>query len=94
MDDKRSLQVATVLTEGRWTHDFPITVQAARALGLKVSTNMPRAVYELMDLYPQGGGIRPSVWYVPLRRVPGAPGAPQSPSPVRPEGKDAAPAVK
>jgi len=94
MDDKRSLQVATVLTEGRWTHDFPITVQAARALGLKVSTNMPRAVYELMDLYPQGGGIRPSVWYVPLRRGPGAPGAPQSPSPVRPEGKDAAPAVK
>jgi len=94
MDDKRSLQVATVLTEGRWTHDFPITVQAARALGLKVSTNMPRAVYELMDLYPQGGGIRPSVWYVPLRRVPSAPGAPQSPSPVRPEGKDAAPAVK
>jgi ClpP class serine protease len=94
MDEKRSLQVATVLTEGRWTHDFPITVQAARALGLNVSTNMPRTVYDLMDLYPQGGGIRPSVWYVPLRRVPATPGAPQSPAPVRPEGKDAAPAVK
>src|SRR5919197_1965077 len=94
MDEKRSLQVATVLTEGRWTHDFPITVQAARSLGLNVSTNMPRTVYDLMDLYPQGGGIRPSVWYVPLRRVPAAPGTPQSPSPARPEGKDAAPAVK
>jgi ClpP class serine protease len=94
MDEKHSLQVATVLTEGRWTHDFPITVQGARSLGLNISTNMPRAVYELMDLYPQGGGNRPSVWYVPMRRVPSAPGAPQSPSPVRPEGKDAAPAVK
>src|SRR3954468_2641206 len=37
MDQKRSVQVASVLSEGRWTHDFPITVQAARQLGLKVS---------------------------------------------------------
>jgi hypothetical protein len=29
---------------------------------------MPRMVYELMDLYPQGGTGRPSVLYVPLRR--------------------------
>jgi hypothetical protein len=55
-------------------------VQAARALGLKVSTNMPRSVYDLMDLYPQGGGMRPSVLYVPLRRT-AAPGkAPQEKS--------------
>src|SRR5881394_4508839 len=44
MDQKRSVQVATVLSEGRWTHDFPITVQAAQGLGLKVSTDMPRTV--------------------------------------------------
>src|SRR5205814_5301263 len=87
MDEKRSVQVASVLTEGRWTHDFPITVQAAQKLGLNVSTAMPRTVYELMDLYPQGGGIRPSVWYVPLKRIPGQPGSPpQTPAP-RPEGK-------
>src|SRR3989440_811001 len=77
MDDKQSLQVATILTEGRWTHDYPITVQAARKLGLNVSTDMPLMVYALMELYPQGGGIRPSVWYVPLRRMPAAPGTPQ-----------------
>src|SRR2546430_14215391 len=88
MPEKQSLQVATVLTEGRWTHDFPITVQAARQLGLDISTDMPRTVFDLMDLYPQGGGIRPSVWYVPLRR-PQAPGTPQQPmpGPARPEGK-------
>jgi ClpP class serine protease len=71
MPEKKAVQLATVLTEGRWTHDFPITVQAARQLGLKVSTDMPRTVYDLMDLYPQGGGQRPSVLYVPLGRNPG-----------------------
>src|SRR2546421_1063964 len=70
MPEKQALQVATVLSEGRWTHDFPITVEAARLLGLKVSTEMPRTVYDVMDLYPQGGGIKPSVWYVPMRRIP------------------------
>src|SRR2546422_9003352 len=84
MAEKQALQVAAVLTEGRWTHDFPITVEAARLLGLKVSTEMPRAVYDLMELYPQSGGIKPSVWYVPLRRVP----AQAHPSPeTRPAGK-------
>src|SRR5256886_12992784 len=85
MPEKQALQVATVLSEGRWTHDFPITVQAARLLGLKVSTEMPRTVYDLMDLYPQGGGIKPSVWYVPMRRAPAQGGLPaQGPNP---EGK-------
>ncbi len=88
MPEKQAVQVATVLTEGRWTHDFPITVQAARVLGLKVSTEMPRTVYDLMDLYPQGGGIKPSVWYVPMRRVPGQGSVPAQPSQdPRPEGK-------
>lgn len=73
LPEKKALEVATLLTEGRWTHDFPITVQMARAVGLNVSTDMPRTVYDLMDLYPQGGGTRPSVWYVPMRRAPGAP---------------------
>jgi len=92
MPEKEAVQVATVLTEGRWTHDFPITVQAARVLGLKVSTEMPRSVYDLMDLYPQGGGIRPSVWYVPMRRVPAQGSAPAQPSQdPRPEGKSATP---
>jgi ClpP class serine protease len=88
MPEKQAIAVARILTEGRWTHDFPITVQAARELGLKVSTDMPRVVYELMDLYPQGGGVRPSVWYVPLRRLPGQGAAPGPTSPAGQE-KDA-----
>jgi hypothetical protein len=57
-------------------------VERARSLGLKVSTDMPRTVYDLMDLYPQGGGLRPSVWYVPMRRVP-QPGAPAGEGPAQ-----------
>jgi ClpP class serine protease len=88
MPEKKAVLVATVLSEGRWTHDFPITVQAARQLGLKVSTEMPRIVYDLMELYPQSGGIKPSVWYVPLRRAPAQAGSTGQPSPgPRPEGK-------
>src|SRR5258706_277137 len=91
MPEKQALQVATVLSEGRWTHDFPITVQAARLLGLKVSTEMPRTVYDVMDLYPQGGCTKPSVWYVPLRRAPAQAGSTSQPSPdTRPEGGNAA----
>src|SRR5580765_1180470 len=62
---KKAAEIATILSEGRWTHDFPIMVDGALQLGLKVSTNMPRMVYDLMDLYPQAGTGRPSVLYVP-----------------------------
>ena len=64
----RAEALAIALTEGRWTHDFPITVEAARQLGIPVSANMPPIIYELMDLYPQGRAGRPSVLYVPIRR--------------------------
>jgi ClpP class serine protease len=64
----RAIALANALSEGRWTHDFPITVEMAKALGLPVSTNMPSQVYQLMDLYPQAGQGRPSVSYVPLKR--------------------------
>jgi ClpP class serine protease len=65
---EKAAELATILSEGRWTHDFPIMVDGARQLGLTVSTKMPQMVYELMDLYPQSGTGRPSVLYVPLRR--------------------------
>lgn len=65
---EKAAELAAILSEGRWTHDFPIMVDGARQLGLKVSTNMPQMVYELMDLYPQAGTGRPSVLYVPLHR--------------------------
>jgi len=64
---KEAQKLAVILSEGRWTHDFPFTVQFARQLGLPVTTQMPRIVYALMDLYPQANTRRPSVVYVPIR---------------------------
>lgn len=73
-------KLATILTEGRWTHDFPITVPLARELGLPISTDMPRIVYELMDLYQQRETLRPSVLYVPLHHTAAEREASKSPS--------------
>lgn len=67
---EKAAALAIALSEGRWTHDFPIMVEAARQFGLPVSTDMPRVVYDLMDLYPQPHANRPSVMYVPLRQEP------------------------
>jgi ClpP class serine protease len=46
-------RVATALSSGVWTHDYPITVDEARQLGLSISTDMPRGIYRLMALHPQ-----------------------------------------
>ncbi|HYZ83584.1 MAG TPA: hypothetical protein VE621_04255 [Bryobacteraceae bacterium] len=68
---EKAAGLAEVLSDGRFTHDFPITVEAARQLHLPISTQMPPTIYELMDLYPQDGSRRPSVLYVPLRPLGG-----------------------
>ena len=76
---KKAEEIAVVLSEGRWTHDFPITVQAALELGFPVTTDMPRLVYDLMDLYPQANTQRPSVIYVPTRNPGPGKGAAEAP---------------
>ncbi|MGQ9567707.1 MAG: SDH family Clp fold serine proteinase [Anaerolineae bacterium] len=66
MDPEQAAALAETLASGTWTHDYPITVQEARGLGLPVSTDMPKEVYELMNLYPQTAQRRPSVEYIPM----------------------------
>jgi ClpP class serine protease len=66
---EQSRQLAAQLTEGHWTHDYPITPDAAREMGLPVSTDMPELVYQLMALYPQPVRRMPSVEYVPEPRT-------------------------
>lgn len=66
MDPERAAALAETLATGTWTHDYPITVREARELGLPVSMDMPKEVYELMNLYPQTAQRRPSVEYIPM----------------------------
>jgi len=66
MDNETAERIAGVMTEGRWTHDYPITVEEARDIGLRVSPGLPDEIYDLMDLFPQAQPQRPSVQYVPI----------------------------
>ncbi|HEY8424920.1 MAG TPA: hypothetical protein VIK73_02755 [Limnochordales bacterium] len=59
-------RLADALGSGRWTHDYPITYEQAKELGLPVSDDMPPEVYELMDLFPQPAQRRPTVQYIPM----------------------------
>jgi ClpP class serine protease len=58
--------LADLLSSGVWTHDYPISVSDAKEMGLKVNTEMPQEVYQLMSLFPQAGRGRPSVLYIPM----------------------------
>jgi ClpP class serine protease len=66
VDEAQAEKIATALTEGRWTHDYPITFEQAGEMGLPVSTGMPVEFYQLMDLFPQAVQRRPSVAYIPV----------------------------
>ncbi len=68
MGAEEAKKLARTLSEGRWTHDYPILPDEAKELGLNVSTDMPQEVLELMTLYPQPTRMSPSVEYVPERR--------------------------
>lgn len=66
MDSEMANELATKLTDGRWTHDYPITFKEAKELGFNVKTDIPKEIYKLMDLYPQPTIGRPSVQYIPV----------------------------
>jgi len=68
LGEEKAKEVADILTSGRWTHDYPITVEEAKKLGLPVSTDVPEEVYALMELYKQPIRYRPeSVEFIPPR---------------------------
>src|SRR3981081_1129642 len=62
---EKAAELAKLLATGTWTHDYPITVERARELGLPVRTDMPENILRLMNLYPQPTRRQPSVEYVP-----------------------------
>ena len=64
--DGKAEDIAKLLTSGTWTHDYPITCERARELGLRVNSDMPENMLRLMQLYPQPMRRQPSVEYVPL----------------------------
>jgi len=71
MDEKAAEALATTLTNGQWTHDYPIDAEEAAGLGLRVATAMPEEIVELMQLYPQPMTTSPTVEYLPNPARPG-----------------------
>lgn len=53
MDEVSAKALAEKLAGGHWTHDYALTAEEARSLGLPVRVAMPTPVLDLMKLYPQ-----------------------------------------
>ncbi|RMH49297.1 MAG: hypothetical protein D6688_00660 [Alphaproteobacteria bacterium] len=72
---QKAAALARKFATGTWTHDYPISADEARELGLPVTTEMPEGVVQLMTLYPQpvqrqSGGVE----YLPVPRAPNSKG--------------------
>jgi ClpP class serine protease len=76
---EKAAELAELLATGTWTHDFPIFFDVAQRLGLKVRSDIPREVLQLMSLYPQPVRRQPSVEYIPVPRHAQPQGARQEP---------------
>jgi len=65
MERSAAEALAAKLAGGHWTHDYALTAQEARSLGLPVKVGMPREIMTLMNLYPQPIQ-RSGVEYLPI----------------------------
>jgi ClpP class serine protease len=70
LDVERAETLAEELAGGHYTHDDPITFTEAQGFDLPVTTGLPEEAYSYMELFPQAGGRRPSVQYLPIPTPP------------------------
>ncbi|SNR65263.1 SDH family Clp fold serine proteinase [Desulfurobacterium atlanticum] len=63
--ENKAKEIAELLTCGYWTHDYPLTVDVLKEIGINVKTDVPDEVYDLMELYYQPG-LTSSVQYIPV----------------------------
>ncbi|NLY92197.1 MAG: hypothetical protein GX081_11420 [Firmicutes bacterium] len=66
--EEKADRISNLLVEGYWTHDYPLTFEEIKAMGLRVRNNLPHSIYKLMRLFPQPVRQQPSVTYLPERR--------------------------
>ncbi len=62
---ERADELARKLSEGTWTHDYPISAAEAKSMGLNVSTEIPVEILDLLSLYPQPMRTQGGVEYLP-----------------------------
>ena len=67
MEEEKAQRIAEELAIGKFTHDYPLTTEYLKDLGLPINTDVPEEVYALMELYEQPIGAQPpSVQYIPV----------------------------
>ena len=66
--EEQAARIGGLLAEGYWTHDYPLTYEEIKAMGLNVRNELPVAIYKLMNLFPQPLRQQRSVTYLPERR--------------------------
>jgi ClpP class serine protease len=62
---EKAAELAQKLSEGVWTHDYPISPAEAKAMGLNVSTDIPAEILDFLSLYPQPTRTQGGVEYLP-----------------------------
>lgn len=66
LSSDKAAVLAEKLTSGTWTHDYPITAQEAKTIGLPVTTDVPSEIYQVMGFFPQPTRTQGAVEYLPL----------------------------
>ncbi|MBY0563196.1 MAG: hypothetical protein K2P58_03330 [Hyphomonadaceae bacterium] len=67
---EKAAEIAEILTDGRWTHDYGLSAREVADIGSSISQEMPREVMALMNLYQQPLRRSPAVEFSPYRRDP------------------------
>src|SRR5512139_1861194 len=63
---EKATELARMFSEGQWTHDYPVSYEEAKEMGLPVSSGVLEEVYQLMEYYPQTKQQRPGVEFIPM----------------------------
>lgn len=66
LPEGQARDLAKILSEGHWTHDYALVCSTLSQMGLPVNSELPPEVYQLMSLYPQPSRQIPTVEYIPL----------------------------
>jgi ClpP class serine protease len=75
-DEAHAHALADQLTQGYYTHDYPISASMLQTMGVPVRTDLPPEIYQLMALYPQPAQRSSGVEYVPVPYHPETPAQP------------------
>jgi ClpP class serine protease len=50
LGEQRAQEIATMMTEGRWTHDYPLHFEQLQEMGFSVTKEIPVEFWQLLEL--------------------------------------------